>query len=182
MPITKVDATQVPAVDKVTLRICAPRCFREFFLDGVEDNPQLVISALASNAQLQFAQLTGGPWEAQKLGQAHELVGHLKLRKETGDKLEAQTGHQGIFCTVLQRNEKRKPVYWVRRQEHETAENYARRCSQLAETRKQHLLFRRGGGNNLGFTKNEDDTIVESKESMTVWVFLLVGMNSLFSN
>ena len=65
--MTQVPRDKIPVISKCTVRIMAPEGYRKVFLLK-EDSPMLVISDVATQAEIQGSQLTGGTWNHRKVG------------------------------------------------------------------------------------------------------------------
>ena len=157
--MTQVPREKIPVVSKCTVRIMAPEGYRKVFLRK-DDSPMQVISDVASQAETQVSQLTGGTWSHQKFGNRKQLVGHLRLNDTTANKVVATSGKQGVFCTKISKDSDTAPkpkVFWMTKLADEDQETYYRRCLTLGQTRKQHLILRPGGGADIGFVWQTQD-------------------------
>lgn len=81
---------KVSQVDKVTIRVIAPRLYRQVFAQKQNDSPVQVISQLAANTQIQLAGLTGGTWNEQSIGNKKQFTGYLRINTKQVVQTSAQ--------------------------------------------------------------------------------------------
>ncbi len=72
------------------------------------------------------------------------------------------SGVNGIFINLQDKLETKPNLFWIKRHELETDENYARRCLHLSKERSQPCILRNGGGSDIGFLKKSSDHIEPS--------------------
>ena len=155
---TKVDSAFIPVAAKVTVRVTATQEYRAQFLEeaGSQDSPALILQSLARASGVQVAHLLGGNWQSHDRGRQAQIVGYLRLREEIAEKVLLTSGDQGVFVS-LAGNANRLEPFWVRALPDENRENYYLRVMALKRTRVQPVLFRPGGGHDLGFPRLPQD-------------------------
>ena len=166
---TKVLKDKLPQTDKVQIRIIAPSHFRDQFLpdEAMNDSPTCVITQLASVHGLKASDLLGGNWSNQTQGQVQKLVGYLRVRKEVSLKLLKGSGTRAIFTTKV--GDRSGPaVFWHRKEAKENASTYFRRISAIAAARSEPLLWRSGGGHELGLAKTPEDLYENAKRAVSI--------------
>ena len=140
-----------PAVEMCTLRLLAPAFYRQvFFSAGVQDTPSSVIAAWAKTLEIPVSQLTGGRWEKTTCSRGLNLIGHLRVPFEIGQKAVASSGKRALFATVLTKSKVREPVAWVRRRPGTSDEEYLRVALAQAEAQICPLVIRQSGPSDLG--------------------------------
>ena len=167
IPTSKpIKADSLPQVQRVTLRVAAPSCYRGPFLGPSckQDTPTEAIKALAQLSGSPAADFCGGKWSREERNQLCQQVGYLRLKPPVAQKLAELSGAKGLFMCVLNPKSPKDDnrPFWVPRVEKENDETYHRRVLGLQATRKQGMLFRLGSGTNLGFLRlsSDDDTIL----------------------
>lgn len=88
----------LPKGDKMQIQLTTPLIDREaHFPDGVEqDSAALLVSAIAANAGIPTAGLTGGQLRQKDQGRSRVLVGYLKVRPEHYTKFAKCSGQQAL--------------------------------------------------------------------------------------
>ena len=88
---TKIPVSSV--VSKVTVRLLAPQCFRQF-VAGVEteDDSRVIISEWAKLLECPLADLTGGTWERISDKSGNVVVGHLRVSRSLAHKIVNLSG------------------------------------------------------------------------------------------
>ena len=86
-----------------------------------------------------------------------QLVGYVRLQESEAKTIIQVSGACGIFSSLQQKCDVKPDLFWIKRNENETDENYARRCLGLSKERKQPCILRNGGGNDIGFSKKTSD-------------------------
>ncbi len=160
-PTTKVQKDALPIVSKVTVRIVAPKAYRQIFLpEGEEDSPASIIGLAAQNAKIPVAVLTGGRWSKQFFGNKPQTAGFLRVSAAAAEKLLKISGDHGIFFTKVQEeaNNPKPSFFWFGKKPSESSESYFRRCKVLASEREQPLVLRTGGGSDLGCLRKNTDS------------------------
>ena len=85
-----------PKAEMTTLRLLAPRQYRQIFLgSSTQDTPVTVISAWATVLGCQVNELTGGTWETLQLPRGPCLIGHLRVPLSLGQKAAKLSGKRG---------------------------------------------------------------------------------------
>lgn len=165
----KVEMTKVPQVQRKTVRIAAPACFRAPWLGAsTKDIPTQVIQTLVGLTQVSASEFCGGRWTEQEKPKAGcQLVTFLHLKDSLVDTLVQKSGEQGIFCTEIKKQPGEMQTFCVQRETQESYETYHRRVIALKKERKQPVIFRFGlvcslGTPNLG--KPEDTLSTMSLE------------------
>ena len=155
---TKVEIASVPVASKVTVRVTAAWQYRAQFLDkaALEDSPTLVIQSLARAAGVKVSDLLGGNWQSHDRGQSTSVVGHLRLREEVAERVLLVSGEQGLFLSLVGASNRVEP-FWIRTLPGEARESYYLRVLSLKRQRTQPVLFRPGGGHDLGFPRLPQD-------------------------
>ena len=152
---TKIPVSSV--VTKVTVRLLAPQCFRQF-VAGVEteDDPRDIISEWAKLLECPLADLTGGTWERISDKSGSVVVGHLRVSRSLAHKIVNLSGTRALFATRLDKAVERPQVAWVPKPKDESTEDYLRRVAAEAQTRRVSQVFRQGfrqgGMSNLGLS------------------------------
>eukprot|EP00439_Symbiodinium_sp_Y106_P074583 s2192_g14.t1 len=155
-PTVSADFKKFTPETKVCVRVCAPETYRKAFLPaGDWDSVASVLKELANWRLARTASFTGGQWKWEKVRGAHQLVGHLRVSKETAAAMELQSGSRGVFVTQTQ--VARNPVIWVPFSEGEGRDDYLRKVATQAKDRKQGVKYRPGGGNDLGMLQLPSD-------------------------
>lgn len=161
--------TKVPQVQRKTVRIAAPACFRAPWLGAsTKDIPTQVIQTLVGLTQVSASEFCGGRWTEQEKPKAGcQLVTFLHLKDSLVDTLVQKSGEQGIFCTEIKKQPGEMQTFCVQRETQESYETYHRRVIALKKERKQPVIFRFGlvcslGTPNLG--KPEDKLSTMSLE------------------
>ena len=97
--------TKVPQVQRKTVRIAAPACFRAPWLGAsTKDIPTQVIQTLVGLTQVSASEFCGGRWTEQEKPKAGcQLVTFLHLKDSLVDTLVQKSGEQGIFCTEIKK-------------------------------------------------------------------------------
>ena len=94
----KVQVTAAPQVQRKTVRVAAPVCFRMPWLgDSYEDSPTQLIQSLTEITSAQAADFCGGRWTVQdkpKIGK--QLVAFLRLKDTLVQKLKESSGEKGF--------------------------------------------------------------------------------------
>ena len=158
-PPTKVNPDCLPQNTKVLVRIAAPYKYRKFHIQK-NDDPASIISTLATQSGCPVAPLTGGKWTKQTVERndhGDQLVGYVRLQESEAKTIIQVSGACGIFSSLQQKCDVKPDLFWIKRNENETDENYARRCLGLSKERKQPCILRNGGGNDIGFSKKTSD-------------------------
>ncbi|CAE7280364.1 yfnA, partial [Symbiodinium sp. CCMP2456] len=95
---TKIPVSSV--ISKVTVRLLAPQCFRQF-VAGVEseDDPRVIISEWAKLLGCPLADLTGGTWERISDKSGSVVVGHLRVSTSLAQKIVNLSGSRALFAT-----------------------------------------------------------------------------------
>ena len=156
-PATKVPKDKLPVSTKVLVRVVAPARYRKFHLSKNQDEPNSIVSSLALQSGCPVAPLTGGKWSKQicdkQKKQDEQLVGYIRLQDSEAAKVLKVSGVNGIFVNLQTKQETKPNIFWIKRHELETDENYARRCYNLSNERSQPCILRNGGGSDIGFLK-----------------------------
>ena len=155
---TKVNPASLHIASKVTVRVTATQEYHAQFLTTIasEDSPALVIQSLAQAAGVQVADLLGGSWQSHDRGKQTSIVGHLRLREEVAEKVVPVSGDKGVFVSLVGSANRVEP-FWIRVLPNESREAYFLRAMALKRTRTQPILFRPGGGHDLGFPRLPQD-------------------------
>ena len=160
LPVSKkVDITSIPKVQRETLRISAPSCFRTPFLGAKhEDSPTEVIKHLAAMTGSPTSEFFGGRWSFEEKKEGKQLIVFLRLKPALIATLVDLSGNSGLFMTHIKpKGTSDLTPFWIARQPKENHETYHRRVLQLQLERKQPMLFRVGTGDTLGFPKRNTD-------------------------
>ncbi|CAE7291950.1 JNK [Symbiodinium sp. CCMP2592] len=167
----KVDVAKVPTGEtKVAVKVTAPTCYRSAFRKdpGAADTPAEVLTALSSAGQVRVSDLLGGNWAVRDKDQGDKeaLTGFLRLKPDVCSKLLKVSGQFGVFVTRLRKPQEVGPKpFWIRRLDKEEREKYYRRVVAMHKERGQAILFRAGGGSDLGFeAKDSDDEPARAKQ------------------
>ena len=165
----KVARDILPKSDKVEVRLVAPAMYRAQFLPQGQsvDTATFVVSSLASASQVPVSQLIGGQWVQRQQGQDKHLVGYLRLKPETVAKLMPFSGHNAVFVTKV-KDRSGGSIFWIKRLENETREAYFRRVSKLQKERQQAIVWRQGGGQDLGFGRTDKDENLNPSRIVTI--------------
>lgn len=148
---TVANVTKFQPATKVTVRISAPAHYREAYLGPQEwDSAKSVLLELAQLKIAPASTWTGGSWQWNTVQRHHTLVGHMRLAPQVALALEAYSGRRGIFVTATGVTKRSEQVKWLRRADNADCDSHLRHCLFEAETRKQNLKFRMGGGCDLG--------------------------------
>ena len=115
-----------------------------------------MVSSLAAFSKVPGSQLTGGQWVQRQQGATQHLVGYLRLKPETVAKILPYSGSNAVFVNKVN-DRTGGPVFWVKRSTDETREAYFRRVSKLQQERQQAIIWRQGGGQDLGFGRTDKD-------------------------
>lgn len=182
--ITKVN---LPAFDRIQVRILAPRTYRQAFLPDVqtEDTAACILATLASAAGVSTGPLVGGQWLRRNKGDSDHLVGYLKLKPDIVEAIEKVSGNKAIFINRVQSRTENRPC-WIRKEQTESREGYFRRVAKMQTERKQSILWRQGGGSDLGFPALSSDEVLTSKKILSIhgipkqWT--AVDVEDLFNN
>eukprot|EP00438_Fugacium_kawagutii_P026866 Skav221162 [mRNA] locus=scaffold85:207301:216528:+ [translate_table: standard] len=164
--ITKVS---MPAFDRIQVRILAPRNYRQAFLPDAqtEDTAACILATLASAAGISTGPLLGGHWLRRNKGDSEHLVGYLKLKPDIVEALEKVSGNKAIFVNRVQSRTETRPC-WIRKEPNESREGYFRRVATIQSERKQNILWRQGGGNDLGFPALSSDEVLNTKKILSI--------------
>ena len=100
-------------------------------------------------------------------GQDKHLVGYLRLKPETVAKLMPFSGHNAVFVTKV-KDRSGGSIFWIKRLENETREAYFRRVSKLQKERQQAIVWRQGGGQDLGFGRTDKDENLNPSRIVTI--------------
>ena len=160
LPVSKkVDITLVPKVQRETLRISAPSCFRTLFLGAKhEDSPTEVIKHLAAMTGSPTSEFFGGRWSFEEKKEGKQLIVFLRLKPALIATLVGLSGNSGLFMTHIKpKGTSDLTPFWIARQPKENHETYHRRVLQLQLERKQPMHFSVWTGDNLGFPKCNTD-------------------------
>ena len=154
----KVTKDLLPTSEKIEVRLVAPATYRAQYLpEGhATDSATFVVSSIAAASQVPVSQLTGGQWVQRQQGAASHLVGYLRLKHETVAKLLPHSGSNAVFVNKVN-DRSGGPVFWIKRLADETREAYFRRVTQLRKERQQVIIWRQGGGQDLGFGRLPQD-------------------------
>ena len=166
---TKVQKHQLPQNDKIQIRIAAPSHFRDQFLpdDTTHDSPTCVITQLATMHALRACDLLGGHWTNQTQGKVQKLVGYLRVHQEIALRLTKGSGGRAIFVTKV--GDRSGPAaFWHRKEPKEHDSTYFRRLSAIAAARHEPLLWRSGGGQELGLARTAEDTYGTNKRGLSI--------------
>ena len=166
---TRVTKDALPVSEKSQIRIIAPCHFRDQFLpeDTNQDSPACIISQLVSIHGLKSHDLLGGSWSQQQQGHVHKLVGYVKVQKNVADKLTKHSGDRAIFINKV--GDRSGPqAFWHRKDKNESDHTYFRRMWTAAQNRQEPLLWRSGGGHELGLTKTSEDTYESTKRPISI--------------
>ena len=177
-PPTKVNPDCLPQNTKVLVRIAAPYKYRKFHIQK-NDDPARIISTLATQSGCPVAPLTGGKWTKQTVERndhGDQLVGYVRLQESEAKTIIQVSGACGIFSSLQQKCDVKPDLFWIKRNENETDENYARRCLGLSKERKQPCILRNGGGNDIGFS-NQVTNLMWSSVWLMLWALTINGMN-----
>ena len=168
----------LPTLDKVEVRLVAPSSYRaQFLAEGhSSDSATLVVSSLAALSKVPVSQLLGGQWVQRQQGAAQHLVGYLRLKPETVAKILPYSGSNAVFINKVN-DRSGGPVFWVKRLTDETREAYFRRVSKLQKERQQAIIWRQGGGQDLGFGRTANDAPATSSR-----IVALRGLPTMWDN
>ena len=141
-----------------TVRLVAPARYRRVHLVDKDDSVVQVLAQVASASGLAVSALSGGQWAWNQVKSEWHLTGHLRLSPEAAAKVVAASGTKGVFAKLLKAaKQPDPPVYWFPRPDSDTDGNYYRTCLASAQSRKQYLCYRAGGGSDLGVLRCQDD-------------------------
>ena len=139
----------IPKVQRSTLRVAAPTEYRSGFV--TKDSTFRIVTDIANwKLDIPTASLSGGTWSKQWNGHREIIVGFLKLPQTTIDKLLLHSGKHGIFFNQVDEANTKIPIEWFHRDPQHNSEQYLQKCQEVAQTRKQQLLYRKNGNNNIG--------------------------------
>ena len=134
-----------------TLRVSAPATFRACVpTQGSKDSPQVVVEEWARLLDVRTTPLTGGHWQSTQDQTGAVLVGYLRVPKELAEKAVRLSGCRALFATIVAKGAGHEPIRWIDRDRNVSDENYYRFCLSQAEAQGKPLIFRTGGGKNLG--------------------------------
>ena len=165
--VAKDKVPQIPS-DRATIRITAPAAYRQSFRakDGDEESASEVVRDLALSSGVPVAQLLGGNWSVRTVGESNSLEGFIRVKEATATKLLSVGGMRGIFVARVGKqaavSSESKP-FWTKRLKDESRESYFRRVLGLSKRRAQPIIYRSGGGSDLGFPAWIDGDAVEAR-------------------
>ena len=166
---TKFEEKDVPKVECSTIRVCAPKKFREPYLpeNVIGDSPTVIIQTLSQMGSGSVSDLFGGRWNHEQRGSLEQIVGFLRIKPSLAASLINTSGKYGIFVSqvggpkVLS-----SQPFWIQRNVGESDDSYLGRVLNLQQTRNQPTIFRFGNGSSLGFPRKSDDVSNSTKRLM----------------
>ena len=166
---TKFEEKDVPKVERTTIRVCAPKKFREPYLpeNVIGDSPTVIIQTLSQMGSGSVSDLFGGRWNHEQRGSLEQIVGFLRVKPSLAASLINTSGKYGIFVSqvggpkVLS-----SQPFWIQRNVGESDDSYLGRVLNLQQTRNQPTIFRFGNGSSLGFPRKSDDVSNSTKRLM----------------
>jgi hypothetical protein len=166
---TKFEEKDVPKVERTTIRVCAPKNFREPYLpeNVIGDSPTVIIQTLSQMGSGSVSDLFGGRWNHEQRGSLEQIVGFLRIKPSLAASLINTSGKYGIFVSqvggpkVLS-----SQPFWIQRNVGESDDSYLGRVLNLQQTRNQPTIFRFGNGSSLGFPRKSDDVSNSTKRLM----------------
>ena len=117
---------------------------------------------------MRVSDVLGSNWAVRDKGHGDReaLTGFLWLKPDACAKFEKLSGQLGVFVTRLRKPQERGPKpFWIRRLDKEGRDKYFRRVAALQKERGQPILYRAGGGSDLGFeAKDADEEPARAKQ------------------
>lgn len=168
---TVVPTDQIAKIERVSVRVSAPKDFRQAFLpDHIhEDGIPAIVQSLAHLSSGSVTDFFGGKWNKENKGQAEQVVGFLKIKPSLAKNLVDGSGRRGLFISnVGGPRVQGSPPFWIARESGEGDDSYFQKALQLSQSRKQPLIFRLGKGQTLGFLRKPDDPFSNSKKLMCI--------------
>ena len=166
-PPNQVVIKRQSASEQCTLRLSAPSEFRYSFSNqNSQDTPARLVAEWAKMLDIKITPLTGGSWQTVQDSGGTILVGYLRVPKSIAERCVACSGRRALFATIITREPGEK-IKWFPRDRNVPPEDFFRYCQAQAVTQNKPLVFRQGGGKNLGILGAEDS---EADTRLRNWV------------
>ena len=112
--------------------------------------PSVIVAEWAKVLSVRTTPLTGGHWQTVHDTCGKVLVGYVRVPKSLAEKAVALSGKRARFASIVSNKTIGEKIRWMRRDRIVAHEDYFRYCLSQAETNGTPLIFRQGGGRNLG--------------------------------
>ena len=141
---TKFEEKDVPKVECSTIRVCAPKKFREPYLpeNVIGDSPTVIIQTLSQMGSGSVSDLFGGRWNHEQRGSLEQIVGFLRIKPSLAASLINTSGKYGIFVSqvggpkVLS-----SQPFWIQRNVGESDDSYLGRVFKSPTNQKSTYHF-----------------------------------------